>query len=65
MELLDFKRIECERLSYEQLLEMEGKNTDNIKDVFVVPPSLDFSASDNDDFGHVVVVYKHPIYAFR
>lgn len=65
MELLNFKRIDHERLSYEQLLELGIKNPSNIKDVLIVPPSIDFDLSDDADFGHVVVFYKTSHYAFR
>jgi len=64
MEPLDLKSIEYEGISFEQLLGFKMKNPNDIKDVFIVPPSIDFDLSDDDDFGHVVVRYKTPHDAF-
>ena len=64
MELLDLKPIEYERISFEQLLELKIKNPNDIRDVFIVPPSIDFDLSDDDDFGHVVVRYRTPHYPY-
>ncbi len=65
MEILDLIKTDSERLSFEQLLALGKTNQDDIKDIYIVPPSFEFDQADNDDFGHVVVVYKTAHYGAR